>query len=426
MALVRPFRAFSYARSGTDITPLAAPPYDVVSADLRSALLAKDPDNVVALELPDGPIDPSLPGNRYENGALVWERWRDSGVVTLAPEPAVYVVEQRYTLGGREVRRRAFVAEVGLEPFDAGIILPHERTLPKALADRLELLRSVRANTSQVFGLYHDPEGETDDLFALAMSAEPIMSATDADGVVSRVWAITDASACARLEAFMADERVFIADGHHRYTVALSYRDERRQADGPGGAYESVMMALVNMDDPDLVVLPYNRMADAQGTFDRDAFYAALSERFDVADPGPGHPSDALTPEGPPAFLVKARGDDAPRRVTLRTDVDLDSAIPLERSSAWKGLDVAVLQELILDPILGIHPDRPETLERLSFAQDAHKTLASVGEHDVAFVLRPTRMDQMREVALAGETMPQKSTYFYPKLLSGLLFRSVE
>lgn len=429
MAVVRPFRAHTYARTDADITRLAAPPYDVVSSAQRAELLAGDPANVVALELAEGPLDPAVPGNRYEHGAAIWARWTSDGTLVRDEEAAVYVIEQRFVHHGHPVRRRAFVAAVDLEPFDAGVILPHERTLPKALADRLALLRAVRANTSQVFGLYHDPDGATDALFDAATAAEPVMRATDADGVESLVWAIADPEVCARLADFMADERIFIADGHHRYTVALAYRDERRAAKGPGGEYDAVMMALVNMDDPDLVVLPYNRMARAEGAFDRDAFYAALSERFEIADLPPGHPPVVLSADGPPSFIVKTRGDDRPRVATLRADVDLDAAITAPHSREWKGLDVAVLQELVLDPLLGVHPDRPETLDRLSFSKDPHETLAAVaeeGDRDVAFVLRPTRMDQMRAVALAGETMPQKSTYFYPKLLSGLLFRALD
>jgi uncharacterized protein (DUF1015 family) len=186
------------------------------------------------------------------------------------------------------------------------------------------------------------------------------------------------------------------------------------------------MMALVNMDDPELVVMPTHRIADAASDFDAPAFWAAIAQNFDIAEAPAEHPSDALQGITRPGFLVKTRADASPKLVTLKSDIDIDTAIPLDRSEAWKHLDVAVLQELVLDPILGIHQDRPETLDRLGFFKDAHGAFAQTAEHDVVFVLRPTRMDQLRAVALAGETMPQKSTYFYPKLLSGLVFRSAE
>ncbi|MDZ4063529.1 MAG: DUF1015 family protein, partial [Coriobacteriia bacterium] len=214
-------------------------------------------------------------------------------------------------------------------------------------------------------------------------------------------------------------------------TTALAYRDERRAIDmatdrsPEDPAYDSVMMALVNMDDPNLVVLPAHRVANASGDFDSNAFYQALSGLFDVSDVAPGHPADALDSLVRPGFIVQTRDGVRPRLAQLCADIDLDTMISLPRSRAWKELDVAVLLELVLDPLLGIHPDKPETLDRLTFVKDAHQALKMTADHDVAFILRATRMDQMREVALAGDMMPQKSTYFYPKLLSGLVMRSM-
>ena len=432
MARVRPFAAYRYRRPGQDISDMTAPPYDVISPTERAALLEKNAHNVVALELPEGPLDPSVPGNRYETGAATWNEWRAQGVLTKDEAPGVYVLEQLTPRGSDLVRRRAFIVEVGLEPFSASIVLPHERTLPKALGDRFQLIRATAANFSQVLGLFDDPAGETDALFDAASVGEPIAVATDSDGVVSKLWVSSDAALANALSDLMADKQIFIADGHHRYTTALAYRDERRETAAGAGespqdpAYDFVMMALVNMEDPELVVMPTHRVADADGPFDPEAFYRALEPNFTVAELAPGNPHGVLADGGPPAYIVKTRDEARPRLVTVRSDVDLDEAIPLGRSSAWKHLDVAVLQELILDPILGIHPDRPETLERLSFVKNAHDALDATADHDVAFLLRPTRMDQLRAVANAGETMPQKSTYFYPKLLSGLVFRSAE
>ena len=432
MTRVRPFAAYRYADVGQDLTALTAPPYDVISPAQRDALLAQNPHNAVALELPDGPLEPELPGNRYDNGAKTWNGWRRSGVVAQDATEAVYVVEQRYTVGGEAIRRRAFVTEVGLEPFSAGVILPHERTLPKALGDRFELIRATAANFSQVFGLFDDAAGETDVLFDLVTATIPLSHATDADGVESLLWATSDPAICGSLAAILADKPVFIADGHHRYTTALAYRDLRRALALEQGelttdpAYDFVMIALVNMEDPELVVLPTHRIADAERDFDAAAFYAGLEHFFSVDELPAGYHPDALDGIGAPAFLVKTRADQRPRLARLRPHVDLEKVIGAPRSEAWKRLDVAVLQELVLEPLLHIHPDRPETLNRLRFAKDAIAALDATREHDVVFVLRATRMEQLREVALAGELMPQKSTYFYPKFLSGLLFRSAE
>lgn len=426
MARVRPFRAYTFARTQSDITELTAPPYDVISPAEREQLLARSPHNVVGLELPEGPLDPMAPGNRYETGAARWDEWRAEGILARDEQPTLYVLEQRYQLGDREIRRKAFIAEVGLEPFDAGIVVPHERTLPKALGDRFNLTRACAANFSQVFGLFPDEERATDALFDAVMAGEPSMVATDDDGVVSTVWTVTEGDLHERLTALLADAPIFIADGHHRYTTALAYRDERQEASGgDAGDAEYVMMALVNMDDPDLVVLPTHRVACAPGRLDPHSFYESLSQYFEIEDLPEGHPSGALDDIDRPAFLVKTGSDDRPRRIVLKADVDLATAIPLDHSHDWKSLDVAVLQELILNPVLDIHPDRPETLERLSFVKDAHAAFERAEGDCVTFVMRATRLDQLSAVALQGEIMPQKSTYFYPKLLSGLVMRGM-
>lgn len=433
MARVRPFAAVRYSHESLDVTRLTAPPYDVISAEEREAYLQLDPHNVVALELAEGVTDPSVPGNRYETARQTWQQWRADGVLLTDSTPSFYVLEQRYEHEGAQVRRKALIAEVGLEPFSAGVVLPHERTLPKALGDRFELIKATAANFSQVFGLFDDSAGVTGALFARAMTGEPLLMATDPDGVRSQVWSVTDPALVAGFEHALADKRIFIADGHHRYTTALAYRDYRRaqatRNDQPPGsddpAYDFVMMALVNMEDPDLVVLPTHRVASASGAFDAAAFVEALEADFTVvaATDATAH---ALDITDSPSYLVKVADDPRVLRISLREDVDLDSRITANHSSAWKHLDVAVLQELILDPLLDIHPDRPETLERLSFVKDAARALEATDRHDVAFVLRPTRMDQLRAVAIGGETMPQKSTYFYPKLLSGLLMRDAD
>lgn len=433
MARVRPFRGWRYSSESVDITPLVAPPYDVISPEQRADLIARDAHNVVEIELPEGSADPTDADNRYAAAATTWDSWRTTGVLEHDPDSCIYVLEQRYEIAGRTVSRRAFIVEVGLEPFDAGVILPHERTLPKALGDRYELITKTAANFSQVFGLYEDAQCDTNSLFDEVMQTEVIATATDSDGVTSTLWRSASADIAARLASFMTDRQIYIADGHHRYTTALAYRDMRRAEASAGNmpvddnpAYDGVLMALVNMDDPDLTVLAYHRVVDGAPGFDPGSFRSALAESFDVSDVPAGHPGAALEGRSRPTFMFSTRGADGPFLAELRADIDPAQAIPTEHSSAWKSLDVAVLQELVLWPLLGVHPDRPETLDRLSFTKDAHSALRAVQSHDVACILRPTGLDQLRAVSQSGETMPQKSTYFYPKLLSGLVFRSAE
>lgn len=429
MSLVRPFQARIYRHEpGADLSAFTAPPYDVVSPEDRAALLEREAHNVVALELPEGSLDPDVPGNRYETGRRTWQRWFDEGVLVDDDTPAIYVVEQSWEHEGRHVRRRGFVAAVRLHPFSDGVVIPHERTLPKAISDRLNLTRATAANLSQVFGLFSDPAGQTDAFFDAAIGTEPSSTATDTVGVVSRLWAIRDAGIIEMIARAIGSGPVFIADGHHRYTTALAYRDERRAIDAAAGhalvdpAHDFVMMTLVNMDDPDLVVLPTHRLANAEGTFEAGAFWRGLENHFDVTDVT-GSPAEAIAGAGRIAMVVRT-ADGTMRLAALKAGTDAADVIGGDHAPAWKRLDVTVLQELILKPLLGIDPDKPGTLDRLSFAKKESDALAS--DADVVFLLAATRMDQLREVALAGETMPQKTTYFYPKLTSGLLMRSLD
>lgn len=429
MPLVRPFRAHTYRYGpGADISSLVAPPYDVIASPQREALIGRDPHNVVALELPDGSLDPAVPGNRYENGRATWERWTAEGIITHDESPAIYVLEQSWTHDGVPTRRRALIAAVRLHPFPDGVVLPHERTLPKALSDRFELLRATRVNLSQVFGLFSDPAGDTEAALDSAMAEDAMFVATDADGVVSRVWAIRDAGTIEAVSSAIGMGPIYIADGHHRYTTALAHRDECRAADAASGrtphepAYDYVMMALVNMDGPDLHVLPTHRAVRAEDGFSAPAFWESMRAHFDLTA-APAYTESLLGSLERTAFLVRAGGET--RLAVLKPGVDPAEVIGGEHSDAWKRLDVAVLQELILRPLFGVSADEPASLERLSFLKDAEAALAD-SDADAVFVMAPTRMDQLREVAQSGETMPQKSTYFYPKLLSGLLFRSLE
>jgi len=280
--------------------------------------------------------------------------------------------------------------------------------------------------------LYPDEENQTGALFERAMQGNPTMTATDSEGVESRVWAVTDTDITDDVTALMSDKPIFIADGHHRYTTALAYRDARREADtaigatADGPSYDFVMMALVNMDDPNLVVLPTHRVANTDAEFDSDTFFAALDKYFDVIVLDDDEAHRALEHTKCPAFIIKTRGSEDLHLAQLRSEVDLDTVISTEHSSAWKHLDVAVLQELILDPVLDIHPDRSETLARLTFVKDPHEAIRMVGDRDVAFILKATGKNQMRAVSLEGDVMPQKSTYFYPKVLSGLVLRGMD
>ena len=431
MADVRPFRAVTYAleRVPQNLTSKAAPPYDVVDEAQRSSLLATDPCNIVALELAEGGVDTSEFRNRYTTAQTRWLQWLEDGTLVEDGEPALWVLEQSFVLHGQPATRRAVYATVKLEPFCAGIVLPHERTLPKARADRMEMIRATATNLSPVLGLYADPDGAACAALDATTCGPPTLTATVED-VEARVWRVTDPHMLSAFSSALAKEPIFIADGHHRYESALAYRNEAcasaNDAEPADPPYNHIMMALLSMDDPNLIVLPTHRVADAAANFDASVFIDGLSEYFDVTEiPLEGMIGVLDEHADRPSYLVRIRGDERLHLATLRADVDLASAVIAPMSPAWKTLDVAVLQELVLSPLLGIHPDRPESLDRLRFVKGAEAALAQSSEHDVVFVLNRTRLEQLRAVAAAGETMPQKSTYFYPKVPSGLLMRSL-
>lgn len=438
MALVRPFRGYRYRTDGTDITTFTAPPYDVVNEPERKAFIRKNPHNAVALELGAGALDPDAPGNRYETTRERWHSWMDDGIVEREETPAIYVIEQRFTWAGEPHSRTSFIVETQLRGFDEQVILPHEHTLPKALDDRYHLTQATQANFSPVFCLFAGGVTQWESLCTRMKAGEVTSSATDADGVLSRMWAVTDETLIAEFVELVSDKQFFIADGHHRYTIALKIRDEEREHrygvpateapslpdfDADAGS-EYVMMAVTSMDDPQLLVLPYHRAVKAGARADlAKHIIDNLDRDFDVREGDEGD----LTACTRPAFLYEAH-DGRCGLAELKESVDVDTAIDDEHCSDWKHLDVSVLQELVIEPYADITYRKPDTVQHLAFTHsaDAMREGVRTGRYDMIFLMRPVAMSQLRAVSLAGNTMPQKSTYFYPKLPSGMVYRSID
>lgn len=437
MAQVRPFRGYRYATEDRDISTYCAPPYDVLSEEQRDELTSRNPHNAVELELGKGALDDEVPGNRYETTAARWRQWIAQDVLSRDEQPCLYVLEQRFVHAGEMHARTSVICEVKLHAFGEKVILPHEKTLPKALGDRFRLTKATHANFSSVLGLY-DERGPA--YFALIedlKQGEPLQTATDDAGIVSSLWAVDNPSLTTRFVEMMSDKQVFIADGHHRYTIALALRDKLREQrygipadeaallprfDAEAGS-EYVMMALSNMEDPQLLLLPYHRAVRGFEGFSANRFIEHLTECFDVR---PGSTAD-LEACAEPAFRFKTKDGDF-LLASLKPDISVDKAIAGDHCSEWKHLDVAVLQELVIGPMLGISYNRPETLRQLAFSKNESELLEGVenGSLAVAFIMRAVRMQELRSVSLAGETMPQKSTYFYPKLPSGFVYRSLD
>jgi uncharacterized protein (DUF1015 family) len=414
MADVQPLRALHYDLSVVgNLGDVAAPPYDVIDAAQRAALLARSPFNVVAVDLPEGEPD------RYSSARELFESWQLQGAVVRDREPAVWAHTQAYTgPDGVAQTRRGFFCKVRIEEYGPGRVRPHERTHPGPREDRLRLTRATRANMSPIFSLYSDPTGAAWDALAPATARAPWGEATDADGTVHRLWRVAEEPVIAAVQAAARDAELLIADGHHRYETARAYAEE---VSGEGD-HRYVLMCLVALEDPGLTVFPTHRLVKGLDPARREALEQTLRRDFELAEvqerelaPPPG--------EGPLQLGYIDSHSQRPMRLTLRDQAVADAALA-GHSDAYRRLDTGVLEALLLKGALGLSDEDISHLHNFRYARDAREALELVrgGEYDAAFLMRPTPVAQVRDVADAGENMPPKSTYFFPKLLTGLLF----
>jgi uncharacterized protein (DUF1015 family) len=413
MADVQPLRALHYEPSV--VGPLAevvAPPYDVIDAEQRAQLIGRSPFNVVALDLPQGQPDP------YAAAGELFDSWQLQGALVRDRDPAVWAHTQDYsTPDGRRLTRRGFFCRVRIEPYGPGRVRPHERTHPGPKEDRLRLTRATRANISPIFSLYSDPTHAAWDALSPATDGPAWGEVTDSDGTVHRLWRVTDAAAIAAVQAATEDAELLIADGHHRYETMQAYAEEV----GGTGEHSYILMCLVAMEDPGLTVLPTHRLVRGLDAERRARLARTLERDFEIEEV----PLAQLAPppgDGP-LQLGYIDGDGTPRRLTLKDQAIADAALE-GHSQAYRRLDTGVLETLLLKNALGLSDEDISHFNGLFYARDTAEALAMVrsGEYDAAFLMRPTPVAEVRDVAAAGENMPPKSTYFFPKLLTGLLF----
>lgn len=436
MAEIRPFRALRFTEKAGALQELTCPPYDIISESQRLAYLKRNPHNIIRLELPrDGE-------NPYAQAGETLRAWMADGILAQDEQPAFYVYEIQFDvegpsdISGMEGGRRSLsglIAQVKLEEFEKGIVLPHEETLSKAKADRLELMRSTACNFSDIYSLYRDDggESETQDILALVMHQAPLADITDEAGLQHRLWAITDETMIRTIQQRFTDTKLYIADGHHRYETALNYRNERRAKGAPVGSnVDYVMMMLVEMSHPGLVVFPTHRMLRGLENFDPDALLKASEPYFDLHR---GLPVDHLDEwlehayrDGQKAFAFYTGGCDF-TLMTLRDPGVMAQFLP-GLSPASQQLDVQVLHTLVLERLLGIDKENMASQKNLTYTRDRQEALDDVnaGAYQCSFLLNPTRVSEIRDVAAAGEKMPQKSTYFYPKLITGLTMNRLD
>jgi uncharacterized protein (DUF1015 family) len=417
MADVQPLRALHYdpAVAGP-LSDLVAPPYDVIDARQRAALLARSPFNVVAVDLPQ-----AQPGGQdpYAAARELFESWQLQGALVRDGEAAVWAHTQDYS-GPDGVRRtrRGFFCRVRIEDYGPGRVRPHERTHPGPKEDRLRLTRATRANISPIFSLYSDPTQAAWGALSSATEQPPWADITDSDGTVHRLWRVSDPAAIEAVRSATRDAELLIADGHHRYETMRSYAEEI----GGEGEHSYILMCLVALEDPGLTVFPTHRLVRGLDEQRRAALARALERDFEVSDVA----VEQIAPtagRGPLQLGFIDRWDGRPLRLTLKDQAIADRALS-EQSQAYRELDTGVLETLLLKGALGLSDEDISHFNGMFYARDTAEALAMVasGEYDAAFLMRPTPVEQVREVAAAGENMPPKSTFFYPKLLTGLLF----
>lgn len=420
MADVRPFAGIRYSPSRVkDLGQVITQPYDKISPEMQQAYYERNPLSFVRLILPKA-TEPYAESKRTLNA------WLQDGTLGRDPKPAFYVIHQEFSVGGRKHLRRGFIGVVRVDEFEKGTVLPHERTLSKPKADRLNMTRSTEKDFEQIFMLYSDPDGAVDR--ALTPSGKPAMAATDDYGVSQRIWAVTDPATLKVVRRLMADKVLLIADGHHRYETALNYRKEREAAGTvpDDAALRFKTTAFINIQDPGLVILPTHRLLYDLGPLDIESKLATIRRWFDVY-----RVTDGLLPaELERSFWLNGHvfglhaGPGRSWMLRLRDERVMAELLP-DRSPDYRDLAVAVLHSLLIDKVFGVPAERIE--DHVAYERKPEAALARVdsGEFQLALLLNPTRAAQVSAVAASGERMPQKSTDFYPKLVSGLVFFDV-
>jgi uncharacterized protein (DUF1015 family) len=441
MADISAFPGIRYRPSQiSDLAAVVAPPYDVISPDQQNALYQRHPHNIVRLILGLQHATDTPEDNRYTRSRDCFHDWLAQGVLAPDPRPAIYLTAQDFETSEGPLTRFGLMARVRLEPFDKGIIRPHEATFASVKIDRLRLMQACHANFSPIFALCADSQGAMAALEAAAATHLPLADFCDPAGERHRLWAFEDPRRQRELAAAMVPETVYIADGHHRYETALAYRDWLADTQGPlptDHPANFVLMYLCRLESPGLRILPAHRLVWGIPREIQENFLASAGSRFGIDDLGGLDPGEVATTlhrlehgfQSEPeicAFGLVLRG--CRRLYRLRLDPSgggfpalATSANPVDK------LDVSVLNRLLLTDLMQLPPDALERPDRIRFTNEALTAVQSVtrGECDAAFLLKPVRVDQVRQIAECGLTMPRKSTYFAPKVISGLVINSL-
>lgn len=441
MAKIIPFKGVIYnAKKVGDLNKVMAPPYDVIPEKYQDELYSRHPNNVIRLILGKTSPADTAQDDRYTRAASDFKKWISDGILEKDEKPAIYYYTQTYTLkDGTKITRKGFMALSRLEEFGKGGIHPHEKTLSGPKADRLKLMQACGANFSCIFSLYSDPAHAIKAELEKAIGKNaPLIEAIDDDGIVNKVWRVEDSNVISTVAKMMENRALFIADGHHRYETALNFRRYMAEKTGSNAGDEPwnyVLMYFSNMDDDGMTIWPTHRVLHSLKGFEADKFLSECSKYFDVQEIKFDNASESKARKDFFSRIEKAgqertsfglyiKGKNAYVVLKLKAADTMDKVFGNTIPEVFKSLDVTVLHSLVLSKILGVTQESQEKQENLVYVKNSDEAINTANKepNQLVFLLNPTKIEQVKAVAEAGFVMPQKSTYFYPKLLSGLVF----
>ncbi|MEG2038535.1 MAG: DUF1015 domain-containing protein [Oscillospiraceae bacterium] len=420
MAIIKPFKAMRFTDQ-KNTKQLTCPPYDIVSPTQRKQYIKANPYNIIRLELP-------MEGGeqKYQIAGSLLKEWLNEGVLACDNKDGYYIYEEEFIVNGEIKAVKGIVCRAMLYEFDEQMILPHEETLSKAKTDRFNLVSATECNLSSIYSLYFDENGSVEKIIDKISQGIPEICFTDDEQVTHRLWIVTNEQICNKISELMKDKKFYIADGHHRYETSLNYRRHLKEqginvTDEHSANY--IMMTLVAMEDKGLVVFPTHRIIKDLPNFNLNAVLDKCEEYFSVCNIKQNEAANVLDKaynDGKKAFVLVA-----PQSSTLLTlkENALPDTLFEGKSDAYKQLDVAILHNLILEKLFGIDKENMANQKNLIYTRSAEEAVAEVenGTANCAFLINPTRVEEIAAVSAAGEKMPQKSTYFYPKLITGLV-----
>lgn len=422
MARIKPFKGLRYNVKKVQMDDVVTQPYDKISDELRATYYARS-------EYTTAKLIKSKAADPYQDAAENLKKWLSEDILKEDETPAIYAYYQEYQINGEKKIRKGFISLVGLETFDKKIIFPHERTLAGPKIDRLNLMRATNASFGQIFMLYSDKEKKINNLLDMAINGRPADAlAIDHFDDTHELWKITDSKLIAEVVDLMADKTLLIADGHHRYDTACNFARENGEEPGSEGAFAYGMMTLINMDDAGLTVLPTHRLVYGLDNFEAEDFLKRAETYFEVTEKASLAQLQQAMAKQLSQNVIGFFADQKYYCLRLKESQLMAKLVGDQHSDSWQKLDVAILHTIIMEELLAISKEKQTDQTNIAYVRSAEKAVESVnaGKYQALFLLNYTDVHEVQEVAAAGDVMPQKSTDFYPKLLSGMVFYKIK